>query len=300
MSYFISVLLAAAVVLSILLILDRRKRLREIAALSDYVRRLADGHLDLDIRDNAEGEISIFKNELYKLTSRLSEQTVSLQADKEGLSNAIADISHQLKTPLTTALMMAELLENNNLPAEKHQEFTENLRSALLRMEWLVIALLKMAKLDSGSVGFKSEAVSSVKLLDSALEPLQIMLELRGQNVVRKDVSPLTLKCDFEWTREALANILKNASEHSSDGGKIFILQGENMLYDWISVTDSGTGIKKQDLPRVFERFYGANKKGGIGIGLAMSRSIMRRQGGDLEAVSPEGQGATFTLKFYK
>lgn len=297
MIYFISVLLAAAVVL---LISDRRKRLREITLLSDYIRRLAEGHLDLDIRDNAEGEISILKNELYKLTSRLSEQAASLQADKEGLSNAIADISHQLKTPLTTAMMMAELLENKNLPPEKRQEFMENLRSALLRMEWLVITLLKMAKLDSGSVEFKSEAVSSVKLLDSALEPLQIMMELRGQSVVKGNITPLTLNCDFEWTREALTNILKNASEHSPDGGKIYILQGENTLYDWISVTDSGSGIKKQDLPRIFERFYGANKKGGIGIGLAMSRSIMRGQGGDLEVVSPEGQGATFTLKFYK
>lgn len=297
MIYFISVLLAAAVAL---LIFDRRKRLREITLLSDYIRRLAGGHLDLDIRDNAEGGISILKNELYKLASRLSEQAASLQADKEGLSNAIADISHQLKTPLTTAVMMAELLENKNLPPEKRQEFMENLRSALLRMEWLVITLLKMAKLDSGSVEFKSEAVSSVKLLDSALEPLQIMMELRGQSVVTGNMTPLTLNCDFEWTREALTNILKNASEHSPDGGEIYILQGENTIYDWISVTDSGSGIKKQDLPRIFERFFGANKKGGIGIGLAMSRSIMRGQGGDLEVASPEGLGATFTLKFYK
>lgn len=295
--YIIAILLGVAVVA---LILDRRKRLNEIQRLSDYVGRLAGGHLDFDIRDNAEGELSILKNELYKLTSRLSEQAVRLQADKKALSEAIADISHQLKTPLTTALMMKELMENDSLPAEKRQEFMGNLSSALHRMEWLVIALLKMAKLDSGTAVFKSEAVPCAKLVDSALEPLQIMMELRGQTVVREEGGPLTLHCDLEWTREALTNVLKNAAEHSPDGGEVRISWGRNALYDWISVRDSGPGIKKQDLPRIFERFYGENKKGGIGIGLAMGRSIMRGQGGDLEASSAEGQGATLTLKWYK
>jgi signal transduction histidine kinase len=295
--YFLAALLAAAVVL---LIMDRRQRRREIAWLGDYIRRLADGQLELEVRDNSEGGMSILKNELYKLTWRLSEQAASLQADKEGLSNAIADISHQLKTPLTTALMMTELLAANNLPPAKRQEFRENLHAVLLRMEWLVIALLKMAKLDSGSVVFKPETVSAAKLVAAAVESLQIMLELRGQQVVREDALPITLLCDVEWTREALTNILKNASEHSPDGGEIRVASGANALYAWLAVTDSGAGIRQQDLPRVFERFYGANKKGGIGIGLAMSRAIMRGQGGEVEVVSAAGQGATFTLKFYK
>lgn len=211
-----------------------------------------------------------------------------------------AEGEHGGSAPLTTALMMAELLGSDDLPPEKRREFMDNLRSALLRMEWLVVALLKMAKLDSGSVEFRPGEVSAAKLLASALEPLRIMLELRGQGVTDGAESPLTVRCDFEWTREALTNILKNASEHSPDGGEIHVSYGENPLYDWISVTDSGEGIKKEDLPHVFERFYASSKKGGIGIGLAMSRSIMRGQDGDLETASPGGQGATFTLKFYK
>ena len=297
MIYVVCILLAAAVVA---LALDKWKRRREIQLLGDYVRRLVAGHLDFDIRDNAEGGVSILKNELYKLASRLSEQAASLQADKEGLSNAIADISHQLKTPLTTAMMMAELVGDANLPPERRQEFMEHLRTALLRMEWLVIALLKMAKLDSGTVAFRMKEVPVGELLTSALEPLQILLELRGQTVSGGGAAPLALRCDPEWTREALTNVLKNASEHSPDGGEIHVSYGENPLYGWVSVTDSGPGIEKADLPRVFERFYASNKKGGIGIGLAMSRSILRGQGGDLEAASPEGAGATFTFKFYK
>ncbi|MDR3120207.1 MAG: HAMP domain-containing histidine kinase [Clostridiales bacterium] len=277
-----------------------RRRYRAIAQLSDYLRRVANGQFELALRDNDEGELSILKNNIYTLSSMLTEQAGQLSREKRSLQSAAADISHQLKTPLTSLLMMAELLEDETLPPEKRREFLQNLKIGLSRMEWMVLSLLKMARLDSGTAEFKKGPVFADKLLAAALEPLTIMLELRGQRAILPEDAPPCLICDSEWTREALTNILKNASEHSPDDGAIAVHWGENPLCRWISVTDSGTGIASKDLPHIFKRFYSQNKRGGVGIGLALSLAVMRGQSGDIEVVSPTGQGASFTLKFFK
>jgi signal transduction histidine kinase len=276
-----------------------RRRHRDIAELSDYLLRVANGQSGFDIRDNDEGELSILKNNIHKLSSRLTEQAEQLAAEKARLQGAVADISHQLKTPLTALLMMSELLEDEALPAEKRREFLLNLKAGLTRMEWMSLSLLKMARLDFG-VEFKTEAVPADKLAADALAPLAVVMELRGQKALLPNSPAPILMCDPEWTREALANILKNASEHSPDYGAVTVSYGENPLCAWISVADSGKGISQKDLPHIFKRFYGKNKRGGAGIGLALSLAIMRGQNGDVEAESLPGCGATFTLKLFK
>lgn len=277
-------------------------RYREIEKLSGYLRQISSGDYTLDVRDNREGELSILKNEIYKVTLMLSEQSLSLQQDKTQLKNAISDISHQLKTPLTSMKVMADLLSEARLPVKKREEFTRNIRIQLERIEWLVSSLLKLARIDTGTVKFKKEPVVVEKLIQKALEPLLIPMDIKGQSVSIKGEETVTFIGDLNWTVEAVLNILKNCVEHTHEGGVISIFYAENPLYTEIVIADNGKGIPREDMPYIFKRFYkGKNSsEDSVGIGLAMAHSIITSQNGDIEVKSEEEKGTQFRLKFYK
>ena len=277
-------------------------RYREIEKLSNYLRKITNGDYNLDIRDNVEGELSILKNDIYKVTLMLSEQSSYLQQDKVRLTNAISDISHQLKTPLTSMMVMADLLGHPNLDVAKRKEFTHNIQAQLERIEWLVTSLLKLAKIDADIVQFKKDIVPANVLVQKAVQSVlipmdikQVSLEISGDN----DVSFLV---DLNWTSEALINILKNCIEHTDEGGSISISFVENTLYTELKIQDSGKGILIEDLPYIFKRFYKGKNAGeeSVGIGLALSYSIIKSQQGDIEVKSEIGEGTTFLIKFYK
>ena len=225
-----------------------------------------------------------------------------LAADKNYLADAISDISHQLKTPLTSMSMMADFLRDSHLPEEKREEFTANIRSQLERIQWLVSALLKMARLDAGAVTMKKEPVNVLELIKKAAQHLMIPMELKGQQLKINCDPGITFQGDFLWMREALANLLKNSMEHMSCGGTLWVDVTDNVLYVNINVTDEGSGIAKEDLPHIFERFYkGRNASpDSVGIGLAMSRQIIHQQNGDIQVESQEGKGTRFCIKLYK
>jgi len=269
-------------------------RREEIEALSADIRRIIDGQA-IDLRDNLEGRLSILKNDIHTLAGRLNEQADNLQKEKLALADTLADISHQLKTPLTAMLMMVELLEG--APAEKQAEFIANLKQGLAQTGWLVNALLKMAKLDSGTVLFSPAPLTVAELLDVALKPLQILLDIKAQEV--KLTGEGTLICDKNWTVEALTNILKNASEHAPAGSVIEVSAGRNPLCNWITVTDPGRGIPLTEIKGLFQRFGGSRQ--GTGIGLPLALAIMQGQNGDIEVDGGgSGKGASFTMKFYE
>jgi signal transduction histidine kinase len=274
------------------------RRYRSIEHLNAYLQRLSHGEKSLDIRDNAEGELSILKNEIYKVTAALTEQAGLLSKDKRELVNALTDISHQLKTPLTAIGVMADLLDNDELPSEKRQEFLENMRVSINRMEWLVLTLLKLTRLDAGAVEIKREPVLLSSLIERALSPLLIPVEVREQTVSISG-QDIFVVCDLEWTAEALGNIIKNAVENTPVGGHIKITYGKNPIYIFIIVHDGGSGIDKADLPHLFKRFYRGRhaSRESAGIGLSMSLAVMRKQNGDIEAANDKG--SVFTLKFY-
>jgi len=283
---------------SALFLIFTLRRYKNISRLSDYLRRLSHGEKALDIRDNAEGELSILKNEIYKVTAALTEQAELLTADKRELANALTDISHQLKTPLTAIGVMADLLDDENLPPEKRQDFLANIRASINRMEWLDLTLLKMARLDADAVVLKKESAPLSDVVERALAPLLIPIEIKEQTVTISG-EDAEIVCDPEWTVEALGNVLKNAVENTPEGGSIDIVYGCNPIYAYIAVHNSGPGIDKTDLPHLFKRFYrgkNANRES-AGIGLSMSYTIMKKQNGDIEAEN--NQGCVFTLKFY-
>lgn len=293
---------ATAVLLITAHVLFTSWRYRELEKLSGYLRRIASGNFTLDVRDNDEGELSILKNEIYKVTLKLSEHGAVLQEDKLRLTNAIADISHQLKTPLTSMLVMVDLLDNPMLPAAKRMEFTNNVRIQLERMEWLISSLLKLSRIDAGTANFKKEPIQVAQLVQKSLEPVLIPIDIKGLTVKIEGDEGVTFTGDLNWTSEALINVLKNAVEHTPEDGLVTIAYRENALYTEIKVTDSGKGIEPADLPHLFKRFYRGKRASehSIGIGLAMAHSIVTSQNGTIEVQSNEGTGTQFRLKFYK
>ncbi|GLO64626.1 histidine kinase [Oceanobacillus sp. E9] len=277
-------------------------RYKQIKKLSHYLRQISAGNMSLDVRDNREGELSILKNDIYKMSLMLSEQREDLKKDKQKLTDAISDISHQLKTPLTSMTVMAELLSDETMDDDKRLEFTHNIRKQLERMDWLVSSLLKLSKIDAGTIQFAKERVIVSNLVDEVIASLEIPLELKDISFQKLGDREVTFLGDYNWTKEALINIMKNAIEHTPEAERIAISFKENALYTEIIIQDTGKGIAKQDIPYIFKRFYkGGNAiDGSVGIGLAMAHSIITNQHGDIEVVSEEGRGTTFTIKLYK
>ena len=285
----------------LLLVRYQRAVSAQVAGLSAYLRQIEAGDYALDVRDNGEGSFSRLKNDLYKVTVRLREQAELLQKDKTALSNLIADISHQIKTPLTSLGVLADLLAEDP-PEEDRRAFVERLRTQLGRIQWLVAALLKLARLDAGTAAFKSEPVDVRRLIERALEPLQIPLEIKKQRLEVHGDDGASFTGDFNWSAEALTNVVKNCVEHTPEGGKIEIAYAANALYTEIIVSDDGEGIASRDLPNIFNRFYRAENAGenSVGIGLALAKAIFNAQGGDISIRSQRGMETSFDIRVFR
>lgn len=277
-------------------------RYSHIEELSDYLKQVSSGNYTLDIRNNSEGELSILKNEIYKVTVMLSEQAELLKKEKVQLSDSISDISHQLKTPLTSMFIMTELLSNENLPTDKRIEFTAKIRLQLERLQWLVTSLLKLSRFDVDAVILNKSTIFIKCIVENAVEPLLIPMEIKEQELIVEGSETDNIECDLNWTIEAIVNILKNCVEHTPVGGKIHISFLENPLYSEILIKDTGCGISKKDIPHIFERFYkGQNAcEESVGIGLAMAKSIIQKQNGNITATSELGIGTSFSIRIYK
>lgn len=279
-----------------------RKRYQDIRKLAYYLASVYSGQPTMDIRDNVEGELSILKNDIYKVTLTLSEQSTLLKKEKQYLADTLSNISHQLKTPLTSMFVMADLLNNPSLPPDKREEFLGKIINQLKRIEWLVTSLLKLSKIEVQSVIFKKELVSVKKMINKAVEPLLVPMELKNQELSFSCKEDLFVYGDENWTVEAILNVIKNGIEHTPVGGQIAISCEETPLYTQIVIADSGEGISPEDAPHIFERFYKGKNAGAdsIGIGLAMSKTILQSQNADVFMESQIGAGTTFRIKFYK
>jgi signal transduction histidine kinase len=273
----------------------------QIAGLSEYLRDIDAGDYSLDVRDNGEGSFSLLKNDLYKVTVRLREQAELLQKDKTALSNLIADISHQIKTPLTSLGVLADLLAEDPPEADR-RTFVERLRTQLGRIQWLTGALLKLARLDAGTATFRRDPVDVRRLIECALEPLQIPLEIKNQRLEVHGDEGASFTGDLNWSAEALTNVIKNCVEHTPEGGKIGISYAANALYTEIIVSDDGEGIMSWDLPNIFNRFHRAENAGenSVGIGLALAKAIFTAQSGDISVRSQPGVGTSFEIRIFR
>lgn len=257
---------------------------------------------NMSLKSYSEGELSILKTEVYKVTRMLIEQKERLLSDKTFLADSLADISHQLKTPLTSLTVMADLLEEKDLPDEKRAEFIQNIHVQLNRIEWLVSTLLKMSKLDAGTICLNLKNCNIKKVADRAFSHLLIPMELKNQSLIVEGDLKACCICDENWTAEALANIAKNCMEHTGDGGYIKVSYDENAIYSRIVIEDNGIGIDSEDLPHIFERFYKGkhSSSDSVGIGLAFARQIIAMENGTIDVSSKINSGTRFEIRLYK
>ena len=276
----------------------RYKSIARISKQIDLVLHNAD-RLGLDEPD--EGELSILHSEITKMTLRIREQNDALKKEKVHLADSLADIAHQLRTPLTSANLILSLLANN--PDENERKaFVRETEELLVRMDWLIISLLKLSRLDAGVVVFQSEAIEVSGLIHAAVRPLLILMELRDIDLHIDAPKEMIIQGDSGWLSEAIQNILKNCMESAGENGKIEISCTDNPLFTEINIHDNGAGFEKEDLPCLFDRFYRGKSANaaGYGIGLALCKMIITRQGGTVTAKNHPQCGAIFIIRFPK
>lgn len=277
-------------------------RYENIKSISQGIDKVLHGQDEIYVDDFVEGELSILKNEISKMTIRLREQTGLLKKDKVHLTDSIADISHQIKTPLTSMNLLISLLEGEDISRKRRFEIIKELEMLTLRIDWLISSLLKLSKIDAKTAHFKKEKVVIKELLETALEPMAVHMDLKGQEIEINIQGDASFIGDILWSNEAIGNIIKNSMEHTPDGGKIIITASENAIYSEILIKDNGKGIAKEDLPHLFDRFYKGkySSKHSVGIGLALAKRIINEQNGTIKVENNIDVGAVFTIRFYK
>ena len=264
----------------------------------DLVLHNAD-HLYFD--EAEEGELSILHSEITKMTLRIREQNDVLKKEKEHLADSLADIAHQLRTPLTSVNLILSLLEKS-IDENERKVYLRETEELLVQMDWLIASLLKLSRLDAGIVAFQNARIDVNNLISAAQRPFLIPLELHNIALQSDVPKGAVIFGDLNWLSEALQNILKNCIEGAGENGKIEIICTDNPLFTELVIHDSGPGFDKKDLPHLFDRFYRGNNSNfaGFGIGLALSKMIITRQGGTIIATNHPQGGAVFTLRFSK
>lgn len=276
-------------------------RYNKIDLLSEQIDQVLHNSEHLLIAESQEGELSVLQSEIVKMTRRIREQNKALRREKEHLADSLADIAHQLRTPLTAANLTLSLLEREPGASQRRNLLAET-KELYAHMEWLIESLLKLSRLDAGVVEFQSARVRADSLIREAARPLLFSMELHNIALEADVPGDIEIQGDPGWLAEALRNILKNCAESAGDNGRIEIVCEDNPLFTEIVVHDSGPGIPAEDLPFLFERFYrGKNSDtAGYGIGLALCKNILLRQGGTVRAKNHPRGGAMFILRFHK
>ncbi len=288
-------------ILGILIYLQRRQR--RIEELQRYMEKLSRGDYCLNLEENTDDELSGLRNEVYRLTVQLKESAALEQRRRQALADSVANISHQLKTPMTSmTILLDNLAENEEMDRITRHRFLSEVSRQLMGMSWLIANMLKLSRLEAGVVELQRAPAEAGQLVEKCIARLQPAAEWKA---VRLDVRlqpGATLYVDENWTVEALCNIIKNAIEHSPVEGSVRISSLENEIYTEICVADSGIGISGEEREKLFQRFYrGSNAaQDSIGIGLALAKEVVEQQHGHIQVESKEGEGTVFSLRFMK
>lgn len=283
-------------------ILYNHKKNRKLVEITNYIEQINQGNYSLDIDDNTEDELSILKNEIYKTTIMLKEVAENARNQELSLKNSLEDISHQLKTPLTSIMIMLDnMIDNPEMDKQKRAEFIKDCKKEITNIHFLVQSLLKLSKFDANTIQYHNQTVLVKDLIQEAVNKVAVLCDLKNVNIQVQGNDTDTICCDDRWQVEAIANLLKNAVEYSNNAGKIEVKYIQNKLYTQIEIKDYGKGIDSGDLPHVFERFYkGINSsKDSVGIGLALAKKIIEKNGGSVFVESELGKGTTFVIRYF-
>jgi signal transduction histidine kinase len=299
----LTVLIFIGIIGILILLLANKKQEKKIEEINHYLKTINNRNYQLKIEENTEDELSKLRNELYKTTVLLKESAENSEQEKINLSNSLADISHQLKTPLTSIrILLDNINENPQMDKQTKKEFLNEISKQIDWISSLTISLLKLAKFDSGSIVMNDEMVDVTKLMNEVISNLDILLDLKNIQIIKKYDNKATIKADYKWQIEALTNILKNAIEHSKENSKIIITTINTSVFTKIIIQDEGEGIDSKDIKHIFERFYKSehSSKESTGIGLALAKTIIEKENGYIKVESKSGCGTTFEIKYVK
>ena len=303
-SYFIILLfiylIICLVYLTIIVNNDKMKE-KEINEVIKIIEEINNKNYSFKMKDINEEDLSLLKNEIYKTTIMLNEISEISKKDKKELEESLEDISHQLKTPLTSILIMIDtLLDDEDMDQNTREDFLRNMKREVMNINFLVKSILKLSRLDTNTVKFISKKESVKEIINEAILNVSLLSDLKNVKI-ETNLSDSFINCDYKWQIEALTNILKNSVEHSYENNKVLIESSENNAYVKIIIKDFGTGIAKEDINHIFERFYKGKDSDydSIGIGLALSKSIIEKQNGKISVESSD-DGTTFTIKYFK
>lgn len=287
--------------LTVSFLIFTKLRYIRIGKLEENIDKILHGNDKIDIRSYGEGELSILESDVQKMLVRLRDQNDRLEKERGFLADSIADISHQLRTPLTSINLILSLIQSGNVTEERKTELLRELHSLISKTDYLVSVLLKISKLDAGIVKFDKKETQLINLLNKSAEPLLIPMDIRNQSL-NIDAENIVINCDYSWCLEAFGNILKNCTEHTPENGTITVTATDTPIFTQIVITDTGNGFNEDDIPHLFDRFYkGINSsKESFGIGLNFAKMIITSHNGTINAENSETGGAKFTIRFYK
>ena len=297
------IILIFSIIIIIVFVLYNKRQKNKIKEITNYIEQINNKNYALDIQDNNEDELSVLKNELYKITVMLKEQAENSAKDKINLKNSLEDISHQLKTPLTSiTIMLDNILDSPDMDLQTRNDFIKDIYREIANVKFLVQNLLILSKFDANTITFNEKEEKLEDIIEEAKQNVASICDLKNIQIILEGKEDAKTTCDLKWQVEALTNILKNCAEHSNNNTKINVLYSENNMYSEIVIKDEGSGIDQKDLKHIFERFYkGKNSdKDSIGIGLSLAKTIIEKDNGFITVDSELGKGTTFNIKYRK
>lgn len=271
---------------------DKRNTKKEIKKINEYINKIINNDFEVDFKDFKNTDLSSLKSDIGKIVMKLIENNENEIKQKQIMKDFLSNVSHQIKTPLTSLFVTNDILKNE-IEDKKLKEFIKQEDRQLEKIEWLIQSLLKMSLLESNSIELQKENIEIKKLIEESLLTHENSIELKNINIIKK-LDSTRIMVDKKWTVEAISNIINNAIEHTTD--TIRVECGEIYFYKYIKISDNGNGIPKEKIKLVFERFY-SNSKSGVGIGLNISKEIIEKQNGTIEISSDKG--TTFEIRFY-
>jgi len=275
---------------------------KEIEKIIKCIEKINRKNYELDLDELSEDKLSILKQEIYKTTVMLKENADNSLKDKINLKNSLQDISHQLKTPLTSiSIMLDNVIDNPDMDIDTRQDFVKQIKREINNITFLVQSILKLSKFEANTITFNREEVSVKKIINETVKNVSNLSDLKNVKIEINDKCKNKIKCDYKWQVEALTNILKNAVEYSYEGNKVIIDCEDNNVYTQIKIKDFGKGMDDEDILNIFKRFYKGKEanKDSVGIGLSLSKTIIEHDKGVVIVESQKGQGTTFIIKYF-
>ena len=275
---------------------------KEINKIARYIEEINKKNYKLHIDENSEDELSILKNEVYKTTIMLKEAAENSNKEKHQLKKSLEDISHQLKTPLTSILIMLDnIIDNPDMDAEIREDFIRDIKREIITINFFVQTILKLSKIDSNTIDFVKTENTIKEIIEQSIKKVSALCDLKNIKIEIEGNENSKIICDKRWQEEAISNIIKNCIDHSKENSKLIIKYDENEVYSTIIIKDFGEGISQKDLPHIFERFYkGENATSdSIGIGLSLAKAIIEEENGHI-LVDSDKNGTQFTIKYLK